>query len=171
MAGRLRSVWAMSAAQSRPTNQGQKPTGARMRLPLLRVVILVIALLLIGEQFPFSYFPMYSSFDPEADYYYVADQAGEPYACVEIFGTSTANVKKMYRARLRELTGRREATEFDATAEERQQVGETMLRYLRELGARTGRDVPGTVVVLKRVMLQRDATGQISREEINVAEG
>ena len=46
---------------------------------------LVVALLVIGEQFPFSYFPMYSSFDPRADYYYVADSAGQPLACVQAF--------------------------------------------------------------------------------------
>lgn len=133
--------------------------------------MLVIALLLIGEQFPFSYFPMYSSFDPEADYYYVADTAGEPYACVEIFGTSTANVKKMYRARLRELVGKRSARENDATDAERREVGIEMLDYLRALGARSGRNVPTDPVVLKRVLLQRDDEGAITRQELNIAEG
>jgi hypothetical protein len=70
------------------------------------VAVVVIALLVIGEQFPFSYFPMYSSFDPVADYYYVANGlTGDAFGqCVPVFGTSTANVKKMYRARLRALT-------------------------------------------------------------------
>ena len=142
-----------------------------VRRPLWRAAVLVIALLLIGEQFPFSYFPMYSSFDPEADYYYVADPTGQPYACVEIFGTSTANVKKMYRARLRELVGRRGALENDATDAERRAVGAAMLDYLRALGARSGRQVPTDLVVLKRVILQRDDDGTITRRELNIAEG
>ena len=142
-----------------------------MRRPLWRAAILVVALLLIGEQFPFSYFPMYSSFDPEADYYYVTDTEGRPYACVEIFGTSTANVKKMYRARLRESVGKRGAREADATEAERREAGEEMLGYLRALGARSGRAVPTDAVVLKRVLLQRDNDGVITRQEINIAEG
>lgn len=132
---------------------------------------MVVALLLIGEQFPFSYFPMYSSFDPEADYYYVANVRGEPYACVEIFGTSTANVKKMYRARLRDLVAARDAREQDATSEERRVVGEEMLKYLRSLGETAGRQMPEGAVVLKRVLLERNADGEISRHELTVAEG
>lgn len=166
MRRRLSSVGVMSAE-----NENVPPVDAKVRRPLWRVGLLVIALLLIGEQFPFSYFPMYSSFDPEADYYYVANEQGEPYACVETFGTSTANVKKMYRARLRELVARRGASEPEATAEERRIVGEEMLHYLRELGERVGRAVPESVVILRRVILQRDDAGQISREEINIATG
>ena len=142
-----------------------------VRRPLWRVGVLVIVLLIVGEQFPFSYFPMYSSFDPEADYYYVADSSDQPYACVEIFGTSTANVKKMYRARLRELVGQRGALENDATDAERREVGTEMLEYLRALGARSGRQVPADAVVLKRVILQRDDNGAITRRELNIAEG
>lgn len=136
---------------------------------MVRVAMMVTGLLLIGEQFPFSYFPMYSSFDPTTDYYYVADEKGKPYACVEIFGTSTANVKKMYRARLRELVSARNATENAATDRERQAVGEVTLAYLRELGARAGTAVPAEPVVLKRVILQRAEDGAISRQETAVA--
>lgn len=146
-------------------------TDRPVRRPLWRVAVLVVALLLIGEQFPFSYFPMYSSFDPEADYYYVAAPDGTPYACVEIFGTSTANVKKMYRARLREVVGARGATEAAATEAERRAVGDEMLVYLRALGARQGRAVPDGEVMLKRVLLERADNGAISRREIDVAGG
>ena len=158
--------------KSLPTHHsGAADADRPVRRPLLCVGILVVALLLIGEQFPFSYFPMYSSFDPEADYYYVADAEGQPYACVEIFGTSTANVKKMYRARLRELVNKRGARESDATEAERREVGEEMLEYLRALGARSGRIVPTDAVVLKRVLVQRDNEGVITRQEIYIAEG
>lgn len=161
----------MSEKSSPTHHSGTADADRPVQRPLLRVGILVVALLLIGEQFPFSYFPMYSSFDPEADYYYVANTDGQPYACVEIFGTSTANVKKMYRARLRELVGKRGAREADATEAERREVGEEMLEYLRALGARSGRTVPADNVVLKRVLVQRDNEGVITRQEIYIAEG
>lgn len=135
----------------------------------LRLGLMIGALLLIGEQFPFSYLPMYSSFDPRADYYYVTNAGGEPYACVARFGTSTANVKKMYRARLRALVGRRGAEEDDATPAERERVGEEMIAYLRKLGAEAGAAVPDGVVVLRRVVLTRDARDGVRREDTVVA--
>jgi hypothetical protein len=139
--------------------------------PMVRLVGLVVALLLIGEQFPFSYFPMYSSFDPTTDYYYVADEAGEPYACVQIFGTSTANVKKMYRARLREMVALRDTVEDEATLRERRTAGEATIAYLRGLGANAGAAVPAESVTLMRVILERSDTGEITKRKLPVASG
>lgn len=140
------------------------------RVPMGRVIVLVVGLLLIGEQFPFSYFPMYSSFDPVADYYYVTDKAGQPLACVAAFGTSTANVKKMFRARLRALTAKRGATEADATTDERRRVGVETIAYLRHLGEARGTAVPAGPVRLMRVVVTRSPGKDIEREEAMVAE-
>ena len=138
---------------------------------MLRVIMLTVAFLLIGEQFPFSYFPMYASFDPRTEYYFVADKSGSPLACVEVFGTSTANVKKMYRARLRELISKRGAKEAEATLIEREIIGRDMLVYLRGLGKRSGREVPDDEILLKRVVVERIESGEIMRRETIVAEG
>ncbi len=136
---------------------------------MLRVIALVVGLLLIGEQFPFSYFPMYSSFDPVADYYYVTDVEGRPLACLPAFGTSTANVKKMFRARLRVLVAARGATETEATADERRRVGEEMINYLRQLGSAHGSAVPAGPVGLMRVVVTRSPENEIKQEETLVA--
>ncbi len=141
------------------------------RIPMWRVTMLTVAFLLIGEQFPFSYFPMYSSFDPRTEYYFVADESGNPLACVEVFGTSTANVKKMYRTRLRELISKRGAKEADATLIEREVIGREMLVYLRGLGERSGREMPDDTILLKRVVVERIDSGEIKRSESTVAEG
>jgi len=135
-----------------------------------RVAGLVIALLLIGEQFPFSFFPMYSSFDPRADYYYVATSGGRPVACVPAFGTSTANVKKMFRSRLRALLAPRGAEEAEATPAERQRAGEEMIDYLRQLGAAKQAAVPAGPVQLMHVEVTRSPQGEIIRQETLVAE-
>lgn len=140
------------------------------RIPMIRVIVLTIAMLLMGEQFPFSYFPMYSSFDPQTDYYFVTSEEGKPLACVETFGTSTANVKKMYRSRLRELVAAHGVGETDATPQERERVGEEMLVYLRGLGLRLGKSVPNDPVLLKRVVLKRSNGGEISQHETVVAQ-
>ena len=148
-------------------NQAQQ---ARRRWPMWRVAVVVIALLVIGEQFPFSYFPMYSSFDPVADYYYVTNATGEPLASVSVFGTSTANVKKMYRARLRALVALRGVGENEASEAESRQAGEAMLAYLRQLGAKHGIGAPTGRVRLMRVRLSRSPENEISRNEVLIAE-
>jgi len=157
--------------ESTPTSETEHRQQRRgwQWLPSWRMVGLVAAILVIGEQFPFSYFPMYSSFDPTADYYYLANEEGEPLASVEVVGTSTANVKKMYRARLRELVVRRGAEEDDATEQERAQIGRETLTYLRELGLRSGAAVPSEPIVLQRVVLHRSGEGEITRQERVVA--
>ena len=128
------------------------------RLPFVRLTAAVVLLLAAGEQFPLTRLPMYSTFDPVADYYYLADAAGRPLACEKYFGTSTANVKKLYRTRLRELVVPRGASEATATPVERRHAGEALLDELRATGARRGAAVPTGTVRLLRVEVRRVAT-------------
>ncbi|MEI6862278.1 MAG: hypothetical protein WCL04_08505 [Verrucomicrobiota bacterium] len=128
------------------------------RLPFARLTAVVVLLLAAGEEFPFTRLPMYSTFDPVADYYYVADATGAPLACEKIFGTSTANVKKMFRARLNTFVAPRGADEKTATVDERRRAGESLLAELRATGARRGAAVPAEPVRLHRVEVRRGAT-------------
>lgn len=161
----------MSDSQASPETHETAKHRWWQRIPMLRVLVLTVAFLLIGEQFPFSYFPMYASFDPRTEYYFVADKSGNPLACVEVFGTSTANVKKMYRARLRALLSPRGAKETEATLIEREIIGREMLIYLRHLGKRSGRAVPEDKILLKRVVVERTDKGEIMKRETIVAQG
>ncbi len=146
-------------------------TAVCQRLPFARLLAVVVLLLIAGEQFPLTRLPMYSTFDPVADYYYVADAAGQPLACAKVFGTSTANVKKMFRARLNALVAPRGADEAAATPAERRRAGEELLAYLRETGAQRGAAVPAGPVRLVRVEVRRAATADgFSRTEELLAE-
>jgi hypothetical protein len=140
------------------------------RLPFARLIVLVVVLLLAGEQFPLTRLPMYATFGPMADYYYIADTAGHPLACAQIFGTSTANVKKMFRARLNALVAPRGADETTATAAERLQVGEDLLAYLRTTGVAAKATVPAGPVRLMRVEVRLAPTGGFAQTEELIAE-
>ena len=135
------------------------------RLPFARLTALVVVLLVAGEQFPLTRLPMYSSFGPMADYYYVADPAGHPLACAVVFGTSTANVKKMFRARLDALVAPRGADETTATPAERRQAGEDLLSYLRTTGAARGAAVTSGAVRLIRVEVRLAPGGGFAHAE------
>ena len=70
--------------------------------------LVVIALLLqwIGEEFPFSNFPMYSNLSTKSDYLYLTNEEDQPLGCQSIFNLKTDVLKKMYNARLKELKGK-----------------------------------------------------------------
>lgn len=72
-------------------------------VPFREVWLSVAALLVIGEQFPFSNFPMYSALDDESFYYVVTDAQGEilPYATVFRFRAS--HTSKAFRSEFRKL--------------------------------------------------------------------
>jgi hypothetical protein len=54
-----------------------------------------------GEWYPFSNFPMYSTFEPATYYVYVTDLKDKPVALSDVFSTSTSNVKKAYDRKLK----------------------------------------------------------------------
>lgn len=59
-----------------------------------------------GEFYPFSNFPMYSTFEPETYYVYVTDGAGKPIAIGTLFSKSPSDVKKIYDRKLTALKPR-----------------------------------------------------------------
>lgn len=120
-----------------------------------RLALLVTLLLVAGEEFPLTRLPMYATFDPVADYFYVTDAAGTPLACAQAFGLSTATVKKMFRTRLDQIAAARGADRAGATPEERRRAGEELIAELRETGAKRGAAVPAGPVRLLRVEVRR----------------
>lgn len=72
-------------------------------IPFREVIAAVAVLLLIGEQFPFSNFPMYSSLDDESFYFVVTNSKDEilPYATSFRFRASFAS--KSYKTEYKKL--------------------------------------------------------------------
>ncbi|MFZ4764511.1 MAG: hypothetical protein ACOYMN_06110 [Roseimicrobium sp.] len=96
-----------------------------------------------GEWYPFSNFPMYSTFEPTAYYVYVTDLEDKPLALVPTFGNWGSGVKKTYdqflKAEVRRLKaeaqqrGERYATRIaQMTGTECRPAGDATLKQLRD---------------------------------------
>lgn len=73
------------------------------RMPFRFCLLVVLALHLIGEEYPFSPFPMYSNFQHDARVVWIADQDGKPLASSDYFGLRVSTIKKVLDRRAREL--------------------------------------------------------------------
>ena len=111
----------------------QRPTLLRrlwQHLPFRAMTLLVAALYVIREEFPFSNFPMYSNINEEADVTFVTDQNDQPLAMKALFKTSSGTSKKMYKKELGTLTNRQGRDSDHATPEERALAGQAVLNTL-----------------------------------------
>jgi hypothetical protein len=99
-------------------------------IPFRPMTLLVIALLVIKEQFPFSHFPMYGNMTEEADVIFVTDQTDSPVAMSPLFGTGSAATKKRYKGELAAICNKAKRDTEQSTAEERQAAGKIELESL-----------------------------------------
>lgn len=65
------------------------------------MIALTVLLLVLRENYPFSHFPMYSSFSRHTYYVYVKDRRGDPIPVLELSGIRTSSLKKIYNTRLK----------------------------------------------------------------------
>jgi len=105
--------------------------GRRLReggwLPLL---VVTSACLLFREQYPFSNFPMYSTFGSSTWYVYLADGNGQPIPSATAVGMSTPTLKKVFTTELRKERERQHLRGKLTPAGE-QAAGEQLLARLR----------------------------------------
>lgn len=78
------------------------------RVKLGACLVVAILLVVIGDQYPFSPFPMYSKLDSSADVLYVADQEGKPLALGPLFNVGSAQAKKRFEKELLSLAKTRD---------------------------------------------------------------
>ena len=67
-----------------------------LRLPLLTFFTLIALCFALGENFPFSNFPMYRSFSDYSYYVYFTDADDKPIPIKELTGHRTSALKKTY---------------------------------------------------------------------------
>lgn len=96
------------------------------------MVALVVALMIIGEHFPFSNFPMYSNFGTDADVMFVTDQNNEPVYMKPLFNTSSSSAKKRYKKELSTICKKGGHDISEATTEERNEAGSNVLKSLMD---------------------------------------
>jgi hypothetical protein len=103
-----------------------------LRLPFRHMTALVLLLYVVGEQFPFSNFPMYSNFGLEADVMFVTDQNDQPVLMKPLLKTSSSSAKKRYKKELSNLCKKSGHHIDEATTEEKQKAGSMVLKTLIE---------------------------------------
>jgi hypothetical protein len=74
-----------------------------LRVPFREVWLSVALLLIIGENYPFSNFPMYSSLEEESVYFMVLNGSGEMLPYVTSFRSRSTYVPKALKAERRKL--------------------------------------------------------------------
>ena len=94
------------------------------------LLLLTVACLGIGEQFPFSNFPMYSSFGRDTYYVYLADGTGQPLPTIAAAGITTPILKKMYDAELQRELKRLRTQRRRLRVEQKAPVGARVLEAL-----------------------------------------
>lgn len=118
--------------------------------PLHWIMVLLMAVILPvltcrtekpGEFYPFSNFPMYSTFEPQTYYVYLKDGKGEIAPVSPIFGRSISDLKKAYDRELsavkKTVAGVRKA---DLPPEKKQIAADKVLKWLLDITPARNRD-------------------------------
>jgi hypothetical protein len=121
------------------------------------LLVMALLCLVLRENYPFSNFPMYSSFSSRTYYVYLTDAEDQPLKTRE-FGLSSSGLKKIFdryrRGELEQVT--REGNERVAIAE--QAAAQSLLHYLDGLAA--GRRQVSKLLAglrVKHVLVRQDA--------------
>ena len=136
-------------------------------MPWKWLILAVVVLRVIGDEFPFSDFPMYSNFDHEVTVVYLADGNGNPLPTQRVVDTASSQVKKRYKAARKALGGERE----EDGPEHDEFVQPAAHRVLDDLAGRidwkwVDRHAPGLDrMVLRRITCRRVGTTIEQREE------
>ena len=73
--------------------------------PLFLCIAIAFALVGIGDQYPFSPFPMYSRIDGTAEVLFVSNEKDEPLPLSKVFGHGSAQLKKRFESNLQDVAG------------------------------------------------------------------
>jgi hypothetical protein len=131
----------------------RKRGASAARWPVLVTFPLAALLFVIGEQYPFSPFPMYQDFESKAFYVWISDEAGHRVALLPTFGLRAGALKKTFETKLREV--RAEASPHKSpkgkpTQEQQRHAGEAALAWMvAQSGAHLQPSVPGGLRLMK----------------------
>ena len=95
------------------------------------LLLLTLGCLVIGDQFPFSDYPMYASFANRTFYVHLADGTGQPVPAVASTGLRTSQLKKIYQGELLKEAKRPGRPRQRMTAEEKRAAGARVLASLK----------------------------------------
>lgn len=96
----------------------------------LQVLAATVLLAVMGEQYPFSDFPMYSHLDDHSDVLYVTDQSDVTLSVERLFGTSSSTQKKVFMTELKTICNPKKRDTRDALPEEKSEAGARLMSKL-----------------------------------------
>ena len=96
-------------------------------IPYKFMLILILLSLWLGEWYPISNFPMYSTFSHSNNFIYISDGQDQPISLESEFGFRTAFIKKIYDSRLRNLKNQ---NNINHNINKRAKAGEDLLKYI-----------------------------------------
>jgi len=96
------------------------------------LVVMTVLCLVLRENYPFSNFPMYSSFSRKTYFVYLVDPAGEAIK-TPTFGLSSSALKKIFDRARREELEHFEGAGADRVPLAEQAAAHSLLRYLEGL--------------------------------------
>ncbi|MFT4548035.1 MAG: hypothetical protein ACI8XO_000037 [Verrucomicrobiales bacterium] len=108
----------------------------RQLAPISVAIGVTIVCLVVKENFPFSHYPMYSNFEDQTYYVWLADREGEPIPAQTLTYHRLGKIKKIYNDGLldvREKVGReagKKPRKRDLTLEQRRAPGDETLRWI-----------------------------------------
>ncbi|MGI9244336.1 MAG: hypothetical protein ACR2RV_26290 [Verrucomicrobiales bacterium] len=110
----------------------------RQLAPVSVAIGLTIACLIAKENFPFTHYPMYSNFEDQTYYVWLADGQGAPIPVEKITYNRLGRIKKIYNSGLQEVrseigkaTGKK-PRKRELTLAQRRGPGDTTLRWIYE---------------------------------------
>jgi hypothetical protein len=125
------------------------------RAGIAPLLLLTAACLAVGEQYPFSDFPMYSSFGQSTYYVHIADASDRPLATRATLGVSTPKLKKIFDTTVGREAKRLGIGRSKMTPEQVAAVGERVLADLRSSAdPRTEEAAPPSPLRLYEVRLR-----------------
>ncbi|HEX8372278.1 MAG TPA: hypothetical protein VF585_05835 [Chthoniobacterales bacterium] len=134
-------------------------------VPFKVAIAVTLACLCIGEQYPFSNFPMFGSFVGKTYYLYLADQDDKPIPMLSL-GVSANALKKFYDGRLRKLRNS-SAKKIKLAQMDDRTVAEETLQYV----VSKNRGKHGHLTQLKLVRVDVSVTnGEVHKDSRTAAE-
>ena len=104
--------------------------------PISVAIGLTITCLVVKENYPFTHYPMYSNFDDQTYYVWLADRDGEPIPVQKLTYHRLGKIKKIYNDDLQEVREEigkkrgKKPRKRDLTLEQRRGPGEGTLRWI-----------------------------------------
>ncbi len=117
--------------------------------PLTTLALYTIISLALGENFPFSNYPMYSNPSAERPYYMVTDGGGQALPIQTLTGVTCPKIGKIYRTKAEKLAKQLNIKASDLKKEHMQAISMEMFAYLRQEAAQKKQAMPQKLRLVK----------------------